>query len=113
LKQHLSGSVIVRLLVDMRGSVRDVQVVKSTPPGVFDGAVVTAVKRWLYQPALVNGKPVETHVQLTMRFLPDIYGPPPSPGLAAGAVAPVAHPASGASFDHMVEELKKQLASGP
>jgi TonB family protein len=113
LKQHLSGTVVVRFLVDMRGSVRDVQVVKSTTPGVFDGAVVTAVKRWLYQPALVNGKPVEAHLQLIMRFSPDIYGPPPNPGLAAGAVAPAAHPAGHASFDHMVEELKKQLASGP
>jgi TonB family protein len=68
LSQHLSGSVTVEYTVDASGDPRDVRVVEATPPGVFDKAAVSAVKRWKYDPVIANGAPVEVPVRTSIRF---------------------------------------------
>jgi TonB family protein len=68
LAQNLSGSVTVTFVVDTNGDPRDIRVVEATPAGIFDHAAQTAVKRWHYQPTLVDGKPIEVTVQTTLRF---------------------------------------------
>jgi TonB family protein len=68
LSQRLSGSVTVEYTVDTNGDPRDVRVVEATPPGVFDKAAVSAVKRWHYDPVLANGAPVEVPVRTSIRF---------------------------------------------
>jgi protein TonB len=67
-KQHLSGTVKVRFVVDVHGAVHDMQVVESTAPGVFDAAALASVQTRLYEPPLVNGKPVEVPAQITIKF---------------------------------------------
>jgi protein TonB len=62
--RKLSGSVIVQYTIDINGVPRDVRVVESNPPGVFDGAAVDAVTRWRYRP----GKPAE--VKVSIHFSP-------------------------------------------
>ena len=47
--QHIQGRVKVRLSVDLEGDVIDVQVLLSEPPGVFDDAVLTAVKQYKFK----------------------------------------------------------------
>jgi periplasmic protein TonB len=54
--------------VDTNGDPRDVRVVEATPPGVFDHAAITAVKRWHYDPVVVNGAPVEIPIRTSIRF---------------------------------------------
>jgi TonB family protein len=54
----------VHYTIDINGVPRDVRVVESTPPGVFDGAALDAVTRWRYRP----GKPVE--VEVSIHFSP-------------------------------------------
>ena len=49
LTQRISGSVTVEYVVDTSGEPRDVRVVEATPPGVFDKAAISAVKRWHYR----------------------------------------------------------------
>jgi TonB family protein len=68
LSQRVSGAVTVEYTVDSNGDPRDVRVIEATPPGVFDKAAVTAVKRWHYEPVLANGAPVEVPVRTSIRF---------------------------------------------
>lgn len=48
-QQHIQGSVKVRLSVDGEGNVTDAQVLTADPPGVFDEAVLTAVKQYKFK----------------------------------------------------------------
>jgi protein TonB len=68
LSQRVSGSVTIEYVVDTNGDPRDVHVVEATPPGVFDRAAITAVKRWHYEPVVANGAPVEVPVRTAIRF---------------------------------------------
>ena len=68
LAEGVSGSVLLTFTVDARGATRDVQVLQSTPHGVFDRAAVAAVKRWRYEPMIVNGAPVEVPTRTLVRF---------------------------------------------
>ncbi len=68
LNHGISGSVLLTYTVDTGGVTRDVHVIEATPPGVFDNAAVTAVRRWRYAPMLVNGTAVEVPVRTKVRF---------------------------------------------
>jgi TonB family protein len=68
LSQRVSGAVTVEYTVDANGDPRDVRVIEATPPGVFDKAAVTAVKRWHYDPVIANGGPIEVPVRTSIRF---------------------------------------------
>jgi TonB family protein len=68
LSQRVSGAVTVEYTVDTNGDPRDVRVIEATPPGVFDKAAITAVKRWHYEPVIANGGPVEIPVRTSIRF---------------------------------------------
>ncbi len=68
LSQHVNGAVTVEYTVGTNGDTRDVRVVESTPPGMFDKAATNAVKRWRYDPVAVNGVPVEVPVRTSIRF---------------------------------------------
>jgi len=69
LNQHISGSVTLEYTVDTHGEPRDIHVVEATPPGVFDQAAITAVRRWRYAPVKVDGAPVDVpSVRTRVRF---------------------------------------------
>ena len=64
----IDGSVTVQFLVEKNGSVTHMEVIKSTPPGVFDKAVTDAVLRWRYNPGEVTGETVTVRVTKTIYF---------------------------------------------
>jgi protein TonB len=68
LNDHVGGSVTVQYTVDKKGYTKDVRVVESTPPGVFNRAAMDAISRWRYRPAKYNGQPVEVPVRTRIRF---------------------------------------------
>jgi protein TonB len=68
LNERVSGSVTVQYVVDKKGYTKDVQVVESSPPGVFDRAATSAISRWRYRPAKYDGAPVEVPVRTRIRF---------------------------------------------
>jgi len=68
LAQRTTGSVMLEFTVDTRGETRDIHVLESAPPGVFDQAAINAVKHWRYAPMLVDGGAVEVPVKTRMRF---------------------------------------------
>lgn len=45
--------------VTSSGSVKDVVILESQPPRIWDGTTIRAVSAWKYQPALRDGRPVE------------------------------------------------------
>jgi protein TonB len=47
--QHIQGRVKVRLSVNLEGNVTDVEVLLAEPPGVFEEAVLTAVKQYKFK----------------------------------------------------------------
>lgn len=68
-KRGLSGHVVLLLEVDERGRLVDARVQSASPPGVFDEAALAAVRRWSFQPATYQGRPVGVpDVELRMDF---------------------------------------------
>ncbi|HEU4427775.1 MAG TPA: energy transducer TonB [Myxococcota bacterium] len=55
----LSGWVRLAFTVAADGRTRDVRVLSSDPPGVFDQAAIDAAVRFVYLPRLENGVPVD------------------------------------------------------
>jgi protein TonB len=49
-RSHKSGYVVVAYTVGVDGSVGNVRIVESSPRGVFDHAVESALARWRFQP---------------------------------------------------------------
>ncbi len=64
--QGLTGSVVLEAVIGGDGSIRKVNIVSG--PAMLADAAKTAVLRWRYSPALLDGKPVETQKQITVVF---------------------------------------------
>jgi protein TonB len=71
LDKGLRGEVRVRITVDTEGRVKQVDVMESNPPGVFDSAAIAAVQRWRFKPIKAGGQAVEASAVTTMIFQPD------------------------------------------
>ncbi len=67
------GWVNLSMMVDSKGKPYEIAVTESTGNKVFERAAIAAVSRFVYQPGSVNGQPIDSSVQLALRFsLPDI-----------------------------------------
>ena len=66
-KARIQGVVIVEAIIDKTGNVTNVKVLKGLPMGL-DQAAADAVKRWKFEPATLNGKPVAVIYNLTVNF---------------------------------------------
>lgn len=67
-RKGIEGWVDVSFLVATDGSVREVQVSKAEPQGVFDQAAMDAVKQWRFEPPLRDGKPISQRTAVRLRF---------------------------------------------
>lgn len=65
-----SGYVVLSYTIGTNGRVSDVTIVDSTPPGVFDDAAMTAVRKWTYEPRKENGVAVESQSKARLVFAP-------------------------------------------
>jgi len=63
---QVAGVVILEAVIDARGRVESVRVLRSIPP--LDQAAVDAVKQWIFTPALLNGVPVPVVMTVTVNF---------------------------------------------
>lgn len=66
-KARVQGVVIVQAIIDKGGNVTNVKVLKGLPMGLEEEAV-KAIKRWKFEPATLNGKPVDVYYNLTVNF---------------------------------------------
>jgi protein TonB len=67
-RQQLSGSVRLQLKVEADGRVVDVEILRSTPPGVFDQTAIAAYRGARFAPALRQGQPVRALMVIEHRF---------------------------------------------
>ena len=67
-RRGMEGSVDLSFTVDPEGKVADVIVDRSEPSDIFDRAAASAVRRWRYEPRLMDGTPVEEHMQIHLVF---------------------------------------------
>lgn len=66
-KARTQGIVILEMIVDERGDVRNVKVLKPLPNGLTDEAI-KAVKLWKYKPGTLEGKPVPVIFNVSVSF---------------------------------------------
>lgn len=70
LSRQVGGVVVLEFTVDTQGEPRDIHVQSSEPEGVFDRAAISAVKRWRYEPLIVDGTATAVPVRMQIRFAP-------------------------------------------
>jgi TonB family protein len=63
----ISGGVVLNAHIDETGKVQEVQTISGDP--VLVRAAVDAVRRWEYQPSLVNGQPRQSDTQIVITFV--------------------------------------------
>lgn len=63
------GMVQARVLINARGSVDDVIVEVSEPPGVFDAAAIKSLLTGKFSPGLLHGIPVPTQIAVEVRYM--------------------------------------------
>ncbi|MCP3960455.1 MAG: TonB family protein [bacterium] len=66
-KNRIEGRVILRTVIDRRGHVARVEVLKGLPLGLTEVAV-EAVEQWRFNPATFRGRPVALYYNLTINF---------------------------------------------
>jgi protein TonB len=66
----IQGVVVLDVQILKDGSVGDIKVIKSllSEPGGLDDAAETAVRKWLFKPAMKDSKPVESRVNIPISF---------------------------------------------
>lgn len=62
-----TGLVVVRTVIGRDGSIRDAWVTESLEE-VLDKIALDAVRQWTFEPATLDGKPVEVYYNVTMSF---------------------------------------------
>ena len=63
---HVSGEVKLHIEIGIDGRVTGAKVVSGPP--MLVGSAQDCVKQWLYQPVLIDGKPVQTSTTVTVKF---------------------------------------------
>lgn len=65
-KQHVEGTVRLHVIVAKDGSVGNLKIISGDP--LLVDAALKAVRQWRYQPALLDGKPVEVDTTIDVLF---------------------------------------------
>jgi protein TonB len=61
------GEVVLTARIGVDGKVKDVKV-ESGPPFLRNAAIM-AVKKWIYRPTILNGKPIEAETRISLNFV--------------------------------------------
>ena len=67
-RMGIEGWVKVQFVVTERGVVDQIEIIEAEPKQVFDESVIRCVSSWRFAPGEVQGEPVKTRVQTTIRF---------------------------------------------
>ncbi len=68
LSKRIEGSVILRVRVGPEGTVTHASIHRSSGYASLDRAAIAAVRRWLFQPALISGQPVTKEIAVPVDF---------------------------------------------
>lgn len=64
----LTGTVIVRALLDPEGDPRETRVHRSSGSPMLDGAALAAVRNWAFEPASRDGQRIAAWVEVPVHF---------------------------------------------
>ena len=64
----IEGWVRIQFVVTEKGSVDQIEIVEAQPKEVFNESVIRCVSSWRFAPGEVQGEPVKTRVQTTIKF---------------------------------------------
>jgi len=67
-RRGIEGWVKVRFVVMENGKVGDIKILDRHPGRIFDRAVIRCISAWRFSPGTVEGIPVKTQVETTVRF---------------------------------------------
>jgi TonB family protein len=62
IRNHLSGQVVVELIVGVDGNIKESKVVEGNP--ILSAAVIEALKQWRFAPTTLDGDPVEVDLRV-------------------------------------------------
>jgi TonB family protein len=66
-RARIQGVVFIEAIIDKQGQVSSTRILRSLPMGL-DRAAEEAVRRWRFEPATLNGKPVAVLFNLSVSF---------------------------------------------
>lgn len=81
-KAHVEGAVILEATTDTYGRVANVKVLRSIP--LLDQAAIEALKQWVYEPMITDGKPQPITFTVTVQFRLDDKKKPEVGGVVGG-----------------------------
>jgi len=64
----IQGYVVLSLLISATGEIEKVQVLESSPSGVFEQAALEGVRNWRFEPAQYQGRNVKVWARQRVRF---------------------------------------------
>jgi periplasmic protein TonB len=67
-RNHIEGTLVLRLRIDPMGRVQHAEVVEATPADVFDEAALAAFRQARFQPAWRDGRPVRYEAYIRVMF---------------------------------------------
>jgi len=67
-RRRIEGRVKIAFLIDRYGRVKDLQIMESSPAGVFDKTVMDTVSLWRFHPATKADQAVDVQAQTTIEF---------------------------------------------
>ncbi len=67
-RRGIEGWVKVKFVVMENGKVGDIKILDRHPGRIFDRAVIRCISAWRFSPGTVEGIPVKTQVETTVRF---------------------------------------------
>ncbi len=67
-RRGIEGWVKIKFIVNTQGFVEKPEIIDSHPHKVFDKNVINCVSRWKFKPGTVDGVPVATMAETTIRF---------------------------------------------
>jgi TonB family protein len=108
-RNGIQGVVILEITIDAMGKVTRASVLRSIP--FLDAAAVDAVRKWEYEPTILNGVPVPVIVTVTVNFA---MQPPvgAQPRTAAGSADTVVPPAA-AQMSTLTQQVRAGRALTP
>jgi TonB family protein len=86
-QKNISGNVQIDALIDASGNVAAMKAISG--PLILQRAALDAVRLWKYSPALLDGAPTPTHLNVTVQFSA-LENSPPSHPPSAGSTPPSA-----------------------
>jgi TonB family protein len=67
LRDHVSGTAVVRFIVSPDGNIEQAKVINATRPE-FGQALLAMLDEWKFQPAIKDGKPTEAPIEVHQEF---------------------------------------------